>query len=142
MEVNSVVRVLSGVAAVAAASAGMPAAHATFTGFTSPSGNIGCMMDTDYVRCDILEHDWVPPLRPATCPSFTGYGQGIVITAGTAAAFVCAGDTVLRSGDPLDYGQSMTNGVMSCTSVESGVTCRDMSSGHGFTISRQEYQLF
>ena len=120
----------------------MPAAHATFTGFTAPSGNIGCMMDTDYLRCDIRERDWAPPPRPADCPSFTGYGQGIEIKAGGAARIVCAGDTAFGGGGPLGYGQSMNNGVMSCSSAESGVTCRDTSSGHGFSISRQGYQLF
>lgn len=121
---------------------GMPTARGTFSGFTSPSGNIGCMIDTDYARCDIRERDWAPPPRPADCPSYTDYGQGIVLASGGPAAIVCAGDTAFGGGGPLAYGQSITNGVMSCTSAESGITCRDTSSGHGFSIARQGYQLF
>jgi hypothetical protein len=29
-------------------------------GFTSPSGNDGCIVDSAYARCDISERDWSP----------------------------------------------------------------------------------
>jgi hypothetical protein len=29
-----------------------------------------------------------------------------------------------------------------CESAQSGITCRDVESGHGFSISRGAYQLF
>ncbi len=44
------------------------------TAFTSPSGNIGCYIDPDYVRCDIRERDWSPPPRPVSCPVDLGQG--------------------------------------------------------------------
>lgn len=112
------------------------------TGFTSPSMNIGCMIAPSHARCDIQERDWSPPPRPADCPSFTGYGQGIIVTPGRPAQIVCAGDTAYNHNGVLAYGESITAGVLRCTSTQSGMTCRDLQTGHGFTIARQGYQLF
>lgn len=118
-----------------------PVAGADIVGFTSPSGNIGCMLDDDMVRCDIAARDWAPPPRPADCPDFTGFGQGIHLESTGPAAFVCAGDTAMSSGPPLDYGQVRAAGGINCTSEPSGMRCAN-SDGHGFVISRQAYQLF
>jgi hypothetical protein len=109
-------------------------------GFTSPSGNVGCIVDSTYVRCDVSERDWSPPPRPADCEF--DYGQGLSLSRGEQAAFVCAGDTTLGGGEPLDYGQSVTAGLMVCDSAESAVTCRDTGTGHGFTIAREAYRVF
>jgi hypothetical protein len=38
--------------------------------------------------------------------------------------------------------ESITAGVLRCESAESGVTCRDLETAHGFSISRRAYQLF
>ena len=73
------------------------------TGFTSPTGNIGCYIDRSSVRCDIGDRDWEPPAAPQSCK--LDYGQGIELRAGGAADFVCAGDTALGAGDLLEYGQ-------------------------------------
>jgi hypothetical protein len=122
---------------------GLPEADQTVksaTGFTSPSGNIGCVIDRSSVRCDIRDRDWQPPKAPADCD--LDYGQGIALDAGAAPDFVCAGDTTLDSGDALPYGQSIQGGLLLCESEESGVTCRDIETGRGFTISKQQYELF
>ena len=112
-----------------------------FTAFRSPSSNVGCYLDVDYVRCDIAEADWSPPRRPADCEF--DYGQGITLVPGGSAEFVCAGDTALVSdGSPLRYGESITAGPLQCDSAESGITCRDTGTGQGFSISREAYQLF
>ena len=108
--------------------------------FTSPSGNVGCYLDATDVRCDISERDWAPPRRPADCEF--GYGQGITMSPGGDAEFVCAGDTALGGGDPLPYGQSISAGVLRCDSAESGITCRDTESGRGFALSRERYEIF
>jgi hypothetical protein len=111
------------------------------THFTSPSGNIGCVIDTGGVRCDISERDWSPPPRPAACE--LDYGHGVSIGAGKPARVVCAGDTTMGSGgEPLAYGDAIAAGQMRCESAQSGITCRDVESGHGFSISREAYQLF
>ncbi len=127
------------VAAVAVGTA--PAAAADLDSFTSPSGNIGCIIYEEYLRCDIAERDWSPPPRPADCPSFTGYGQGIGMDAHGPAAFVCAGDTALNMGRPLGYGQTHSSQGFTCTSEEAGLRCTN-ADGHGFRLARQAYDLF
>ena len=132
--------------ALFAASAGAavllaPVAAGDVVGFTSPSGNIGCILADDLLRCDIAERDWSPPPRPADCPDFTDYGQGILLHPTGHAAFVCAGDTAMGGGSALPYGQFEARGGMSCNSELSGIRCSN-SDGHGFTISRQAYALF
>jgi hypothetical protein len=72
-----------------------PDAATDLVGFTSPSGNVGCIIDSAYIRCDISERDWSPPPRPADCEF--DYGQGISLSRGEEAAFVCAGDTALAA---------------------------------------------
>ncbi len=109
-------------------------------GFTSPSGNVGCFIDAHYARCDVLERDWTPPPRPADCEF--DYGQGIGLSPGEEPEFVCAGDTALGGGEPLAYGESISAGVLRCDSAESGITCRDTKSGHGFAIAREAYRVF
>lgn len=118
-----------------------PTAAADLVGFTSPSGNIGCILTDDMVRCDIASRDWEPPPRPADCPDFTDYGQGISLSPIGPATFVCAGDTTLGSGPVLEFGEFQAGGGMSCDSELPGIRCTN-SEGRGFVISRQAYQLF
>lgn len=108
--------------------------------FISPSGNVGCVLDADYARCDIVDRDWNPPPRPADCEF--DYGQGIGLAPGERAAFVCAGDTTLGGERVLGYGDSLTRGRLTCESSKNGIACRDTSSGRGFSLSREIYQLF
>lgn len=111
-----------------------------FTGFISPTGNVACMIDVDLARCDIIDHDWSPPPRPADCEF--DYGQGIEIIAGEPASFVCAGDTAFGPDEVLPYSHAITAGPLRCESANSGITCRDADTGHGFTLALQAYQLF
>lgn len=125
------------------ADGGTPAADQTvtkLTGFTSPTGNIGCYIDRESVRCDIGDRDWAPPPAPRSCD--LDYGQGIELRAGGAAAFVCAGDTALGGDGVLDYGSSIAAGLLRCESEESGMSCRDTETGRGFRISKQGYEIF
>jgi len=110
------------------------------TGFVSPTANVSCMIDADWARYDIIDRDWAPPPRPADCEF--DYGQGISLAPGGPAEFACAGDTALGADEALPYGESITSGPLRCDSAESGITCRDAQSGHGFSISRQAYRLF
>src|SRR6188768_1241865 len=84
--------------------------------FTSPSGNIGCILDQESVRCDIRERTWDPGKVPKDCE--LDYGQGIEMRAGDFPHFVCAGDTTLGAGPPLPYGEVTTKGLLSCESEE------------------------
>jgi Family of unknown function (DUF6636) len=115
-----------------------PTAH--LTAFSSPSGNIGCVMSAAAVRCDIGEKSWKPPPAPASCS--LDFGQGLEVGRDDAARLVCAGDTTLGAARALPYGHSSEVGEFLCTSEESGMQCGNTSTGHGFTLSREEYELF
>ncbi|MGH3423500.1 MAG: DUF6636 domain-containing protein [Nocardioidaceae bacterium] len=106
--------------------------------FSSPSGNIGCYMTKHYVRCDIAEHRWKSPKRPAWCR--LDYGDGRHLT--KKAAWVCAGDTVLGSNKVLRYGQRSTFGRYRCTSKRTGMRCVNHRTHHGFKLSRQVHRKF
>ncbi len=110
------------------------------TGFVSPTGNVACMLDADWVRCDIIDRDWAAPARPADCEF--DYGQGISLGPGKQAQFVCAGDTAFGPDEVLPYGDSIKAGVLRCESADSGIACRDIQTGHGFSLSREAYRLF
>lgn len=110
------------------------------TPFGSPNGAIGCLIDRRSVRCDVAKPKWEPPKAPKSCK--LDYGQGIVIAAGAAAEFVCAGDTTLGAGQPVPYGGSISAGLLRCESERSGMTCRDMETGRGYSISQRRYELF
>jgi len=91
------------------------------------------------VRCDIRERDWSPPPKPSDCP--TAWGQGIQLSVGQPADFVCAGDTALTTGNPLAYGDKMVAGSIECTSSPAGITCWDFVYGGEFSIAREAYHL-
>ena len=109
-------------------------------GFVSPTGNVACMIAADWARCDIIDRDWSPPPKPADCEF--DYGQGISVAPGERAQFVCAGDTAFGPDAILPYGESISAGPLRCESTEGGMTCRDLRTAHGFSISREAYQLF
>jgi Family of unknown function (DUF6636) len=125
----------------AGASAATPTHHFSF--FESPSRNIGCVMLGGQARCDISGRSWKRPERPASCPHVVDFGQGLEVTAGGRARFVCAGDTAMNPQAPvLPYGQTTAIGQLRCTSATTGVMCRATPAGHGFFISQQRYSLF
>src|SRR5882672_12564684 len=66
-----------------------PAPPKSYEFFQSPSKNIGCAAvneDVVEVRCDIRNHDWKSPAKPANCE--LDYGGGLVIQAGGDAESV------------------------------------------------------
>jgi hypothetical protein len=64
--------------------------------------------------------------------SETGKGKRIKIT-----------DTVFDpKAKPLAYGKSTSFGRLKCTSRRSGITCRSLKSGHGFTVSVERQRVF
>ena len=132
------------------ASLATPAADADtgYQFFQSPSGNISCELgtfsDSGVVRataaCQVGKHDYSAPPRPADCSG--GWGDSVGLTQGRRASLQCRTDTLLGSNDPvLGYGQTRSVGPITCHSEEAGMTCTDSSSGHGFSLSRDGYQL-
>jgi len=134
----------------AAANAGLGAAPAapspnitekvTEAAFRTPSQNIGCYLTAEAARCDIANKSWAPPPKPADCD--LDWGNGISVYQDQQAAFTCAGDTVLGEGDVLAYGRSLQAGEFVCDSSRTALSCSNVSSGHGFTLSVQQYDLF
>lgn len=109
--------------------------------FTLPSGNIGCVMQSDGVaRCDIRQRVWAPPARPADCNPDYDFGQGLVL--GATARFVCATDTALIGAPVLANGSSLRAGPYQCRSDEDGVECINLDTGHGFLLSAADYWIF
>jgi hypothetical protein len=120
-----------------------PAGAETIASFQSPSHNIGCVVGSSYgARCDIAHRSWKPPARPKSCPSFTGYGQGLIVGKTGPGHVICAGDTALTQGGVLAYRHSRSVGRFTCTSQTSGMTCRNRRTGHGFFLSKDSYRLF
>jgi hypothetical protein len=113
----------------------------SLTSFKAPSGNIGCEVSPDATRCDIREHTWATPPKPATCD--LDWGQGIQISGLDKPSFVCAGDTALDPASTvLSYGGRTRQGSVVCESAQAGVTCTNEASGHGFFLSRDDYRIF
>jgi hypothetical protein len=125
-------------ALVAALAAAAPASAATF--FHSPSGNIRCMIDrTSFTRCDITERNWSPPRKPRSCEFDWGNSMGLRFRG--RGHFLCVSDAVER-GRKLAYGQAIRRGRFRCRSRVSGMRCVNVRNGHGFSLSRQDFNRF
>lgn len=111
------------------------------TAFQAPSGNIGCQLSAQSVRCDIRDHDYSDPTTPSDCP--LDYGDSLSVGQSGPGEFVCHGDTAVDPSSPkAPYGSGAKAGPFTCRSEESGVTCTNSDTGHGFTLSRQEARPF
>lgn len=109
--------------------------------FLTPSRNIGCMVTDAGARCDIREHVYKTPPKPAGCQG--DYGQSIEVTTSGIASFVCVTDTVMNEGAPvLEYSTSTVVGDFGCTSLMSGIRCYYLKSKHGFWLSQEHPALF
>jgi hypothetical protein len=109
--------------------------------FQSPSGNIGCYLDKKAVRCDIREHTWPTPPKPADCD--VDYGQGVAVGQHGRAGYVCAGDTALDPSSPvLNYGDRISKGNIRCASKTKGMRCVNLDTKDGFFLSRGVVRLF
>jgi hypothetical protein len=42
----------------------------------------------------------------------------------------------------LPYGSALAVGHMRCDSETTGVTCRNLTTGHGFSMAREAYSIF
>lgn len=113
--------------------------------FHSPSRNIYCIIFRFHGkasgRCDIKQRTWPAPHKPRSC--HLDYGNGAEVGPHGKGHFTCAGDTVIGQGRRvLRYGHSIKLGAIKCASRRTGITCRSVKTGHGFTISREEVAFF
>jgi hypothetical protein len=132
------------IAALAAVALAATAQAGSYEHFQSPSGNIVCAMIAfdvkAYASCEISDHTWVAPPRPAVCEG--AWGNRIELSQGSAPELVCSSDT-LRGGDiaTLNYGSTWSVNPITCDSEVNGITCTDTSTGHYFRISRESFEL-
>ncbi len=138
------------------------------TAWSSPSGNTVCAAFRESatapfeIRCDVLEHVWKLPPKPANCEF--DWGRGTFLN--TKAGITCVSDSLIGkdavgtestwwNGQPgaqvmtlpgrkavtLAYGASMTFGPLTCSSQLDGMHCTNSTNKAGFDISRTEYTL-
>lgn len=117
-----------------------PPEAAPETSFSSPTGNIGCVISTQLARCDIAERDWDPGPAPASCKKT--WGQGLALIRDGDVLVTCSGGTPLGATTVLQYGRSVTKGTFTCASSQAGMRCANTATGKGFSISRKTYTFF
>lgn len=109
--------------------------------FQSPSGDIGCVISDEDVRCDVQNSTFEPPPKPADCD--LDWGSALVVQPDKRGEFLCHGDAAMNaSAEKLEYGHSTRLGPFVCGSSQSGMTCTHEPSDHGFTVSKASYRLF
>jgi hypothetical protein len=132
--------ILLGVALLLLLAAPAVAAQPSVVMFSSPSKNIGCVIDRSAARCDIRQRDWRPPPKPRSCE--LDWGFGLTVDRRGRGQFVCAGDTVLGSRRTLAYGDSIQRGRFRCVSRVRAMRCVNRRNGHGFALSKQFARRF
>lgn len=112
--------------------------------FRTPSGNIECWLSrfdgSPSVTCIAAEKGYQDPVdfgcELDVVPAF-------ILTDDGARYGSCQGDIIGVPGERvLAYGTAAENGSITCGSQETGVTCVDVETGDGFTVSREQYTIF
>ncbi len=108
--------------------------------FTSPSGNIACVMAVETgVSCYIAEKNWTIDQPDDPFCEESDWGNAVDVTA-AGVEFPCYTDFAWNPGaDVLAYGDRMEVGPFGCTSRESGVTCDNGSDG--FELARRQVKI-
>jgi hypothetical protein len=109
--------------------------------FATPAGDIGCMiaLDGPSARCDVTEPEFEAPPAPADCQ--LDHGHAVVVDGEEPGSFLCAGDTVLGSDQVLEDGERLRYGPFTCRHEDGAVDCAH-TSGHGFRVSTDDYELY
>jgi Family of unknown function (DUF6636) len=115
-----------------------------YTEFQSPSKNIHCDIvvggGANAARCDIGKHSFHAPPKPRSCH----FEWGFSVAVRRHGHWACVNDPA--TGDPnprvLAYGHSTRLGHIRCASRKSGMTCRNLNTGHGFKLSRAAVTFF
>src|ERR671927_1687467 len=115
-------------AAVAVVALALPAgASAAFKQFRSPTGRIGCAFESGGGLKPIVRCEWAGSNDRAVWVGVHGKAHHLRIS-----------DTVRDPNAPvLGYGHSKRFHRIKCTSRRTGMSCRSLVSGHGFTVSVQ-----
>lgn len=106
--------------------------------FTSPSGNISCGILDGNAGCLVFDNSWDVPPPDEYCDATWG---GSVEVENGPGRLTCVGG-LLADGPALPYGYEIEFGPILCRSEESGVTCDNQETGHGFKINRASFNLY
>jgi hypothetical protein len=127
------------------------AAKTPLPGIRTPSGNISCFYvpgSPPVLQCRIKQASYAKKLTnycgsPSIGVDWGGFSLGPTKKGGVT----CTGgvlydpDTQRPVFTTLPYGKTWQQGVFTCTSAATGLTCRSRA-GHGLFISRESYRLF
>jgi hypothetical protein len=72
--------------------------------FSSPSGNIGCDLSADFAVCEIGEHNFPLPPKPADCRFDWGAAVDFLDPTAPPTFGACKSDTQLGAPEQLPYG--------------------------------------
>jgi hypothetical protein len=137
-------RIAIAAALCALATADPAAALTVLPGFHSPSGNIRCFLVHGTLRCQLARADYSTMLQ-ARCAGLDWHG--FELNATRKAGVTCSGGILYSPSKErpgyvnLPYGRSWRQGVFTCTSRLTGVTCRNRT-GHGLFVSRQTWRVW
>lgn len=137
----------------------VPSFGAKGPAFNSPSLNLHCgILDFGpgegggYWGCEADQHSWTFASAAPGDPCYNSEincGHGIQAQLGGPVGVLKAGDIQYPGIDPTDYptkvlayGKSVSYEGITCASESDGVTCIEISSGHGFFISKSANDIF
>jgi hypothetical protein len=127
----------------------------TLPGFRSPSRNISCLFvpasggGSSRLLCSIAHATYVKTLQNR-CMAPTGGGvdwHGFELTPTRMGAVVCSGGILYSPATQhpryvtLPYGRTWRQGVFTCQSRVTGITCRSRT-GHGLFTSRGSWKAW
>jgi hypothetical protein len=117
-------------------------------GIVSPSGNIKCLYvpgNPSNLLCTIAHADYAKKLQAGCMAGPSLDWHGFALSATGKGMRSCSGgilynpDTQAPAYATLTYGKTWRQGVFTCTSGVTGITCRTRL-GHGLFISRQSWR--
>lgn len=120
-----------------------PSDAGSMTSINSKTGNITCELTESSVGCSIKDRTYAKN-GDQDCSS---ENYSIQVADGEPE-LACGSDfgspspEGTPSGDKLPYGESTAVGVMACTDRQTGMTCWNQQTGHGFTLSKESAQTF
>jgi hypothetical protein len=148
--ISTAVAIVIAAVAMSSSAAGSSGARIV-PGFRSPSGNIGCYYDPKafappngtkgLLTCALRHADYGMQLQ-RRCDA--GDWHGFALGAKGKPTLFCTGNpnyAIRPVYTTLAYGQSWQRGPLTCSSLITGVTCRNRT-GHGLFISRQAYRTW
>ena len=115
-----------------------------YSSFTSPSRNIYCIFDSSGAACEVREGRIKPPVD-GICSADGPSDIGRLELVAEGVTPVCNSDSIRAADAPkLPYGRmaEVPGSDIRCLSEESGVSCIDPRSQHGFWIAKGSFATF